>query len=187
MKYNVKQAVSGIQGEMDKASSNQMLSRALGGLAGGIEGVATRKYNQDRYSDLMGPQGPLAQQKSLFEDMAKSDDKFERLLGKENLAKLSVFQAGLSPSNMDTFGKDYADQMGSKSMFSPLIELKKSQMMADSYGAKNAEARRQNDLLEQMLGGGSTQTNGGNPFSGLGSLFSGFGAGAQPDLPDLGF
>jgi hypothetical protein len=40
MKYNVKQAVSGIQGEMDKASKNQVFNRALGGLASGIEGAS---------------------------------------------------------------------------------------------------------------------------------------------------
>jgi hypothetical protein len=175
MKYNVKQAVSGIQGEMDKASKNQVFNRALGGLASGIEGAATQDYNQDRYNTLAGPGGPLAQQKSLFEDMAKSDDKNERLLGKENLARLSIFQAGLTPANMGTFGKDYADQMGSKSMFEPLFELERAQTMANAYGKRYAQQDAEDASFKRAARGAQNNQMGafGNMGQGIDSLFKG--------------
>jgi hypothetical protein len=199
MKYNVKQAVSGIQGEMDKASKNQVFSRALGGLASGIEGVATQKYNQDRYNTLTkpagpnGPGGPLAQQKSLFEDMAKSDDKFERLLGKENLAKLSVFQAGLTPANMGTFGKDYADQMGGKSMFEPLFELERANRIAEGYGAKTAATEALSRKLDNIATPQANRSGGNGYMNGLfdtgrsvmGDMWSNFGQGSSPGMIDF--
>jgi hypothetical protein len=82
--------------------------------------------------------------------MAKSDDKFERLLGKENLARLSIFQAGLTPANMGTFGKDYADQMGGTSMFEPLFAMERANRIAEGYGAKTAATEALGEKLDNI-------------------------------------
>lgn len=142
MKYNVKQAVSGIQGEMDKAASNQVLGKALSGLASGVGGAIQSKQNRQQYDRLMGEKGPVAAQRNYFKQLAETGDKDEKLFANDALLKLGVWEAGLTPANIGGANKSYKDVVTGGSLFDPLYGIRRAQIQADAY------ARRPNPLEE---------------------------------------
>ena len=130
MKYNVKNAVSGIQGELDKVSRNKMLGQALGGLASGFGGAA--KLEQGRKQEAALEAGLLGEQ-SMYDDMLKDPNasKLEKSLARMGKQRLGFLRAGLNPLNANEFMGSYKNVMGSGSLFDTLAGIERSKIMAN--------------------------------------------------------
>lgn len=126
MKYNVKQAVSGIQNELDQANT----SRALGLGLQGLMGMMQAKQSQNQLDSVLA--GLVEQRKDfqkIMEDPASS--KIEKTLAKGNLLKLDFFKSGLNINNVSNYTQGYKDIMGNKNLFSDLAGIEKAKIYAN--------------------------------------------------------
>ena len=193
MKYNVKQAVSGIQGQMDKAAQNRALAQVLGGLAGGVNAGIQTDINRQQVGNI---NQTLSGQMGFFQDLAKSGDKFEKLIANENLLKLGMLKANLNPSNVSSFGQTYKDLFTGGSLFEPLASIERAKIMAAGM-AQREDARRQYtfDLRDAAAGKDKDpfrlfgQSSISAPFVNLmkqgGNLFDNFMQGSSGVAPDI--
>lgn len=123
-----------MQGEMDQANQNRMLAQAIGGLSSGVQGMAGMQAKQQRLNKV---QEALAKQHGLFDELAKSPDKFEKMFANENILKLGLLQAGLDLSNVDSMGDSFKG-LFSSSIFEPLMAMERARMMAEGMSQKEA-------------------------------------------------
>lgn len=182
MKYNVKQAVSGIQDKMDQGAKNKVLAQALGGLASGIGAGVQMDINRNQVANI---DKTLSGQMGYFEDLAKSGDKFEKLIANENLLKLGMLKANLNPSNIGSFGQTYKDLFTGGSLFEPLAGIERAKLIAQGYAGKQQAIDDQTAAIRGLVNPYSN-VPGANPLQGMfnaaGGLFSQFGQGADPGL-----
>jgi hypothetical protein len=111
MKYNVKQAVSGIQGNLDQANQNALVNRGLGNLFKGIAGRAETQIKQGEFNQL---DKALQNQISHYEKMLSGPDAdpAKKQMIEEKINQFKFLNQTLNMGNMDKFPDLYGTFIG---------------------------------------------------------------------------
>lgn len=176
MKYNVKDAVSGIQGQMDSRARNQMLGTALKGLGGGIESARAMGFAKDQTTAL---NSALGQQSSFYDELINDPkaSRIEKLMARESKLKLGLLRSGLNINTVGGFGKNYKDMFSGGSMFDPMIDLQKAGIIASGYAGRKAEKDAEDEYYRNAANNNQNSGLGGFGRIGQGvdNIFSGIG------------
>lgn len=147
MKYNVKQAVSGIQDQMDQGAKNKVLAQALGGLAGGFKIGADINQANKQFAKTSEA---LAGQEEYFKGLTNDPDKFTKMMANENLLKIRMLQLGLTPGTVGNVGQNYKD-IFSGSLFEPLASIERAKIMAQGMMNRQRAQMGYQDYLQDTV------------------------------------
>ena len=173
MKFSTKNAVSGIQGQMNDNVRNRTMESVIKGLATGGYGVAKQNQAQSQVEKL---QKALMGQDSLYDEMANdpSSSKAEKLFANMKKQQLGLMASGLTPNNVNDI---YTQLMKpDMSLFNYQAGIDKANIQASAYGAKNAEKAAREAKLDEFLNNAVEGNSGGFSFN-LGGLLDPFGMG----------
>tara|TARA_R110000822_G_scaffold75493_8_gene181626 strand:+ start:3280 stop:3864 length:585 start_codon:yes stop_codon:yes gene_type:complete len=150
MKYSTRDAVSGIQGQMNDNARNRVIESVLRGIAAG--GAQAIKGGQDQ-KQLGQMQDYLGSQSSSYDSVINDSgsSKAEKLFANMKKNQLGFMKSGLNVSNM----KDVYTQLMKvdNTMFNYHAGIEKANIQASAYGAKNAaKAEEDADFRKTVLG-----------------------------------
>lgn len=183
MKFNTKNAVSGIQGQMNDNVNNRTIESVLKGIATGGVQMGQMKVAQNQVGNVnkyLGEQ--LGSFDTVLNDPGAS--KTEKLFANMKKQQLGLMKAGLTLGNVnDVYTQLIKPDM---SMFNYQAGIDKANIMASAYGAKNAAKAEQDAKLNDFLNRQASSQSQGAGFGGLfggiknavGGVMQNFGQGA---------
>jgi hypothetical protein len=124
MKYNVKQAVSGIQGNLDQANQNALVNRGLGNLFKGIAARTDVGIKQDQTAQI---QQALANQQSYYDKMLNDPkaDPLKRQMADDKIQQLKFLAGITNVGNVGEFPSLYSSFIGKDTLSGTDLDLRK--------------------------------------------------------------
>ena len=189
MKYNVKQAVSGIQGNLDQANQNALVNSGLGNL---FKGIAARTDVGIKQGQTAQVQAALKNYNNYFNDVL-SDPKIDPLkkqMAQDKKAQLELLSSITNVGNIGEFPSLYSSFIGKDTLSGTDLDLRKLENAlqianigadarrygADSYrNAKQIEA----DSFAKYLAEKQQEEAQGGFWSGLGKGIKGLSTGSN--------
>lgn len=190
MKYNVKQAVSGIQGNLDQANQNALVNRGLGNLFKGIAAKTDVGIKQGQTAQV---QAALANQQSYYDKMLNDPkvDPLKRQMADDKIQQLKLLAGITNVGNIGEFPSLYSSFMGkdtASGMDLDLFKLDNALKVADiGAGARRYSSDRyydakklETDALTNYADQASQEEQSGGFWSGLGKALKGISFGSFP-------
>ena len=155
MKYNVKQAVSGIQGNLDQANQNALVNRGLGNLFKGIASRADLKVKSGQLGSL--GEG-LTEQLKYFTSIASdpSADPLKVQMANDKIQQIKLLASTMNVNNVDKFPDLYKNIVGDDNLSAIDLNMRKLEnaLKVANIGAnariKASENMSLNSLLKQQ-------------------------------------
>lgn len=124
MKYNVKQAVSGLQGNLDQINQNALVNRGLGNL---FKGIADRTNVGIKQGQTAQVQQALANYQTYYDAMLNDPkaDPLKRQLAGDKIEQLRLLSGITNASNIDQFPSLYGSFMGKDTVSGMDLDLRK--------------------------------------------------------------
>lgn len=198
MKYNVKQAVSGLQGNLDQANQNALVNRGLGNL---FKGIADRTNVGIKQGQTAQVQQALANYQTYYDAMLQDPkaDPLKRQLTGDKLQQLKLLSGITNIGNVDQFPSLYSSFMGKDTVSGMDLDLRKLENALNIanigagarryssdryYDAKQLEVDAQNAFIEE-----ERKKQSGGFWSGIGEKIKGLSTGSntlgQADYSDV--
>lgn len=124
MKYNVKQAVSGLQGNLDQANQNALVNRGLGNL---FKGIAARTDVGIKQGQTAQVQAALQNYNNYFDTMLNDPkiDPLKKQIAEEKKAQLALLSGTVNVGNIGEFPSLYSSFMGKDTVSGMDLDLRK--------------------------------------------------------------
>jgi hypothetical protein len=184
MKYNVKQAVSGLQGNLDQANQNALVNRGLGNL---FKGIADRTNVGIKQGQTAQVQAALANYQTYYDAMLNDPkaDPLKKQLAGDKLQQLKLLSGITNIGNIDQFPSLYSSFMGKDTVSGMDLDLRKLEnalkianigansrvaaagIYGDNARTKNEIAAEQNAQLGAIIEGLKPKPLGGNPLGAI--------------------
>lgn len=161
MKYNVKQAVSGIQGNLDQANQNAIVNRGLGNLFKGIQSRADLKIKQGQTANV---QQALMNQQAYYDLMLQDPkiDPLKKQLALDKKNQLALLGSTIDPTNVGQFPELYGKFVGNDTASGTELDLLKlenalkvanigAKARVDAAGIYGTNAAQKNQLEEERI------------------------------------